>query len=160
LIVIVGHGPSIFGCGAVIDSGEVIRCKRALPSACSVNDFGTRTDYVVARTREYVPRGAVWWKYPDQGWEHWNAYFRGFSDARKYSHGLAAVFMAVDHLAPLALHLAGCDRLLGRPHTPKAWESRIQAHPEHDWEGEAKALQGLGIKILEVKCRSSSKAIP
>ncbi len=143
----------------MIDRFRVVRIKRLKPDGCRVEDFGKRTDFLVLRPGHQRPPGQVaCWEYPDGGWPQWNEYFGKFSRFPKYSHGLAAAFMIMEHLKPERIYTIGCDRLMGQYDTGKCFETPISRRPkpppEHDWEGEHKCLLSLSLIIdlsLELK---------
>lgn len=154
----------------MIDSFCVVRCKAPLPTGCKTEDYGTRTDHLLLRPggpHESYARtyGIDYWSFPFEGhgFPQWVSYWKKYSPKlRKYSHGLAAAFMAVEHLKPDALWVIGYDRLMGRYETGKSWESKLDtwkySMSAHDWEAEHNALLGLGVPIHEL-CRSSTNTI-
>jgi hypothetical protein len=108
------------------------------------------------------------WEFPFEGngFPHWRKYWKKHcpKDA-KYSHGLAAAFMAMDRLKPDCLWVIGYDRLLGRYETGKSWETKQDAwkytHSAHNWRAEHDALMGLGVPIIELTdAKQVSEAAP
>jgi len=145
LIVIVGHGPSILsGLGSVIDSMTVVRLKKGLVPKAAPSNWGTRTDYLCARSLIYDHGLFPFWHFNDD--RKWLDYYAGFKPRnKKPSTGLCAVFCAVEHGAT-ELAVIGFDRLIKPEPEP------VETHHKwsHDERAEHDAMYGLGIRIIDL----------
>lgn len=154
MLVIIGHGPSI-NCtlGHLIDRNEVIRLKHGLTRDMPREHFGTRTDYICGRSNLFRPEkaGPTFWHFKDES--PWVKYYAQFKPKMwKPSHGLCAVFCAIDYLQPKEIALIGCDRMLyADDDRSKKWNSPpTKAHPwPHDQRAERECLFSLGITIVD-----------
>lgn len=169
MIVIVGHGPSVnSGKGAVIDSMTVVRLKDGTQQRreTPATDWGTRTDYLCARSLIYRLDRTPFWLYPDPvtpamqsstlsiaSAERWQRYYATFAPRhQKPSTGLCAVFCAVEFLDAKEIALIGFDRMLN-PADKKSgkWHAMPSNHLwGHDQRAENAALHGLGIRIVDL----------
>jgi hypothetical protein len=152
VIVIVGHGPSINVClGHLIDRHPVVRLKHGLTKHQPREHFGTRTDYICGRSELYRPRGIPFWLFSDRS--PWITYYAQFKPRPwKPSHGLSAVFCAIEHLKAREIALIGFDRVLhpcdensqkwnDTPGPPRRWA--------HDQRAENECLRSLGVTIID-----------
>ncbi len=121
-MVIVGHGPSVYqGLGSVIDSMIVVRLKHGqIPDPVH---FGSRTDYLCARSPKFDHGKHPFWLY----------------EGSKYSTGYCAVVETLARLAPQEIYLIGFDWLLH------------PGHHEGDWLGHSKWVEHELLKTLPVK---------
>jgi hypothetical protein len=158
MIVIVGHGPSILsGMGSVIDSHTVVRLKDGLiPKRHDPKHWGTRTDYLAARSGIYRKEGIPYWHFHDESaqGQKWLKYFATFKPKIwKPSIGLTAVFMAIDHLDAKEIALIGFDRILKQDDMHSAKWDR-PGKPKHAWghcqRAERECLDSLGITIIDL----------
>lgn len=156
-VVIVGHGPSLnCSLGHLIDRMTVVRVKHwPPPSHYAPEHFGTRCDYLVTKKPMVTPNVTNWVWTDEDGVGSWLGYWQAQlprNKSRKPSHGLIGVFCALHYLRPQALHLIGFDRVLGDLQTYKWWPKEGGANTLgcHDWEAEKRALEGLGIPIIDL----------
>lgn len=147
MIVIVGHGPSVLsGLGSVIDSHTVVRLKNGLTKQQPKEHFGTRTDYLCARSLVFDLGEYPFWHLRDDS--HWHTHFKRFAPKRKKpSTGLCAVFCAIDQLNPKEIGFIGCDSLLNPDITPTKWDS--SGPWAHDMHAENACLHSLGIEVID-----------
>jgi hypothetical protein len=139
VIVIVGHGPSILsGLGDLIDSHTVIRLKRGLLETYDRRHWGSRTDYLCARSFRFDHGHHPFWLFDSRKWCDYFAHFSG----KKPTTGLCAVFCAIDRLAPNGIGLIGFDRVL-RP-------DEISGRYLHDGRAEYACLHSLGVNIIDL----------
>lgn len=153
MLIIVGHGPSILcGLGSFIDQNTVVRLKHGKVKAQPAEHFGTRTDYLCGRSHVYAQDGVPFWQYSDDS--KWGEYYRGFNPKYfKPSHGLCAVFCAIDHLSPEEIGVIGFDRILnpGDITTDKWNKLDKPAYPwTHDQRAENECLHSLGVRIIDL----------
>lgn len=154
MLVIVGHGPSVMcSLGHLLDRHEVVRVKHGLTRDMPREHFGTRTDYICGRSNLFRPEkgGPTFWHFKDDS--PWVAYYAQFKPKMwKPSHGLCAVFCAIDALKPKEIALIGCDRMLyAEDDRSKKWNSPpTKPHPwPHDQRAERECLFSLGITIVD-----------
>lgn len=138
-ICIVGHGPSInSGLGAVIDTMKVLRLKRGLLPAHDVRRWGSRTDYLCARSPRFDQGKHPFWllsapeDYPD-------------TQLPKPTTGLCAVVEAVKR-GYTDIALIGFDRLLH----PEIKDSGQQWIAHDKWR-EHEYLKTLPVKITDLR---------
>jgi hypothetical protein len=147
VIVIVGHGPSVLsGLGDLIDTHTVIRLKRGLLETHERRHWGSRTDYLCARSPRFNHGHFPFWLYDSPTWD---SYFARFSDL-KPTTGLCAVFCVIDRLAPSEIGLIGFDRLLD----PEQGETGKWNQPGafmHDSHAEHECLHSLGVRIFDLR---------
>ena len=152
MIVIVGHGPSVNAClGHLIDRHTVVRLKQGLTKHQPREHFGTRTDYTCGRSELYRPKHGAFWLYQDDC-----AFGRFFSTFKprpwKPSHGLSAIFCAIELLKAREIALIGFDRVLyphdgcsqkwsDAPGPPRRWA--------HDQRAEHECLHSLGVTFID-----------
>jgi hypothetical protein len=137
VIVVVGHGPSVSNLGAVIDSHTVVRLKGGLRG--DPKDWGTRTDYLCARSLVFDLGKFSFWHFSDES--RWLDYFAKFRPRRrKPSTGLCAVFCAIDRLAPKEIGLIGFDAIFNKLELAG-----------HDTRAEHECLHSLGINIIDLE---------
>lgn len=157
MIVVVGHGPSILsGLGAVIDQLTVIRLKEGLRP--DPKHWGTRTDYLCARSSAFQHGSVPFWHFSDTGWTaKWLDYFYSFEPRiafkpirPKPSTGLCAVFCAMEYLKPKELAFIGFDRLLDPDRETYKWHALRSSPWPHDAHAEHRALYGLGLSIIDL----------
>jgi hypothetical protein len=136
-VVIVGHGPSVLsGLGAVIDAHTVVRLKRGLLETHDRSHWGSRTDYLCARSPGFDHGRFPFWlargEYPC---------YRG-----KPTTGLCAVLECIERLQPDSIALIGFDRLLypDTPDPPHTWLA-------HDKHAEHACLHSLGVRITDLR---------
>ncbi len=144
--MIVGHGPSVLsGLGSVIDSHEtVVRLKECKTDA---EHFGTRTDYLCARSNIFEKPVVPFWLFPViQG--KWLPVYRKFGTA-KPSTGLCAVFCVLEYLNPPEIALIGYDQLL-HGKAGKYNDRMRTGFTAHDGNAEAKCLASLPVKIIDL----------
>ena len=123
-VVIVGHGPSIYsGLGSVIDSMTVVRLKRGLVEGYDPAHWGSRTDYLCARSPRVDHGKYPFWLY----------------EGPKHSTGYCAALETMKRLQPQEIYLIGFDRLL-RPESS-----------EGDWLAHSKWIEHELLKALPVK---------
>ena len=111
-MVIVGHGPSIFrGLGARIDAHPVVRLKRGLLETHDRSCWGSRTDFICARSPRFDHGRFQFWL---------SEYEYGGS---KPTTGLSAVAEARKRFPDEELAVIGFDRLLRpwEPDPPDTW---------------------------------------
>ena len=156
-VVVVGHGPSLNAClGHLIDRMTVVRVKEWPPhSHYAPEHFGTRCDYLVTKKPRVTPGVTNWVWTDEEGVGPWLAYWRGCCPVNKTgkpSHGLIGCFLALEYLKPKALHVIGFDRVLGNLDTYKWWPKEGKANTLgcHDWAAEKRALEGLGVPIIDL----------
>ena len=175
MIVIVGHGPGVVGkrLGPWLDEQTVVRLKWAeIPNA---EDWGTRTDYIVASNPQFLhkriarklpPLDAEYWflnegnlrdlppgtRQAGRKWfEYWGKYKTPGSKLIKPSTGLRAVFCVMEFLAPTEIGLLGFDRILHpEVKTTKWWHEPGKYVYAHDAHAEHRALMDLDVKITEL----------
>jgi hypothetical protein len=160
MLCIVGHGPSLLlRLGAVIDTCTVVRLKFGLPKDADPEVWGTRTDYLCARSHLHQSSGPFWiFNDPPK----WIAYYRKFS-RKKPSTGLCAVFCAIDHLNPPEIAVIGYDRLLN-PADQKSGKWNKPVIPgafgtgSHDQRAEHACLMSLPVRIIDLAKEHSGKA--
>jgi len=159
MLVIVGHGPSILsGRGSVIDSRMVVRLKAGLTKGQEPQHFGTRTDYICARSPMYRQEGIPFWHFqedkPEEPECRWLQYYRQFKPKYwKPSAGLCAVFMAKDLLDPKEIGVIGFDRVLYQDdNISYKWNHpKPQPFPWfHDQRAEYECIHSLGIQIIDL----------
>lgn len=141
-MLIVGHGPSVIsGLGAVIDSHTVVRLHRGLRDEQDRKHWGTRTDYLCARSPRYDHGQFPFWLYDGT----WDEYFAQFSKM-KPTTGLCAVFTAIDRMHPEEISLLGLDRVM-HPYVPD------DAPPWlcHDMFGEHECLKSLPVRFIDLR---------
>lgn len=152
MLLIVGHGPSVLcGLGGLIDQQTVVRLKHGKTKQQPSEHFGTRTDYICGRSCFYEQKGVPFWHLPDSS--PWHDYYKKFNPKYwKPSHGLSAVFCAVDHMKPDRLALIGFDRVL-YPHDDRSGKWNVLDKPPHPWSHDQRAerecLYSLGIDIID-----------
>lgn len=148
MIVIVGHGPSVLsGLGSVIDSHTVVRLKQGLTKQHPPQHFGTRTDFLCARSLVFDRGEFPFWHFADD--KRWLAYFASFEPKRKKpSTGLCAVFCAIDKLDPKEIAFIGFDSLLNPDMTPTKWD--CNGPWAHDMHAENACLNSLGIEVIDL----------
>jgi hypothetical protein len=132
VIVIVGHGPSIYqGLGAVIDTMTVVRLKRGLTP--DPTHWGSRTDYLCACSPRFDHGKFQFWLVEQSG-------------NPKLTTGTAAVLEAHKRLAQ-QIYVIGFDRVMhpDRPDPKHTWLA-------HDKWAEQKILKALGVKELGQVC--------
>lgn len=115
----------------MIDTFTVVRLKRGLVDNYDPLHWGSRTDYLCARSPRF-----------DQGkYPFWlsNKSYGGM----KATTGLCAVLEAVDRLKPAQIRVIGFDRLMHpeREDPPHTWLA-------HDKWAEYQLLRDLGVKEL------------
>lgn len=144
MIVIVGHGPSVLcGLGDLIDTHTVIRLKSGLLTEHAREHWGTRTDYLCARSHSFDHGLFPFWLFDSPKWRE---YFAHFSQ-KKPTTGLCAVFCAIDQLAPKEIGLIGFDRVLNPEHGSLCkWNGSSSIHM-HDARAEYACLHSLGLQI-------------
>lgn len=164
MVVIVGHGPSVLsGLGSVIDTMTVVRLKNGLtkgivdrdyPHAMEEQHFGTRTDYICARSHLYDRGSHPFWLWLDESQPKWVEYFHRFSARkRKPSTGLCAIFLAIDKLDAKEIAVIGFDRML-RPddvQTSKWYKPRADYGWGHDAHAEKACVESLSIKLIDLE---------
>lgn len=157
MLLIVGHGPSILsGLGPVIDQHTVVRLKSGKTG--DAKDWGTRTDYLCARSASFAQPGIPFWHFPEGEWARWWLdYFNSFEPRipfkprlPKPSTGLCAVFCAMEFMKPKEIALIGFDRMLNPDRETFKWNSTQSTCWPHDSHAERKALLGLGIPIIDL----------
>ena len=134
-VTIVGHGPSIhLGLGSVIDSYVVVRLKEGRTGG----NWGTRTDYLCARSSRYDNGRYPFWLLRDQ-------YAEYVCPGKKPTTGLCAVLETMARLAPAEIALIGFDRLLypDNPDPPNTWLA-------HDKWAEHECLMSLPVRITDL----------
>lgn len=132
-VVIVGHGPSInSGLGAVIDTMTVVRLKAGMGHR---RDWGSRTDYLCARSSRYDLGMVPFWLLKDR--------YDAYRSDKKPTTGLCAVLEAIERLQPERISVIGFDRLMhpDRPDPPNTWLA-------HDKHAEHALLKSLGVDEL------------
>lgn len=151
MLLIVGHGPSVLcGLGGLIDQQTVVRLKEGLTKKMPAEHFGTRTDYLCARSGAYAKPGVPFWHLPDSS--PWHVYYKKFKPKYwKPSHGLSAVFCAIDNMKPERIALIGFDRILYTDDqcTGKWYNPRMFERWQHDQRAENECLYSLGIDIID-----------
>lgn len=160
MLVIVGHGPSILsGRGALIDTMTVIRLKEGLKPGYDPEHWGTRTDYLCARSLTYKDEKSKvpFWHFDEDKNKpgKWLKYFATFKPKLwKPSIGLSAVFMAIDRLAPKEIALIGFDRVLNPDDDRSHKWHNSAGKPPHGWahcqRAERECLYSLGINVIDL----------
>jgi hypothetical protein len=118
----------------VIDTYTVVRLKRGLLETHDKAHWGSRTDYLCARSPRFDHGIFPFWLAK----QRYDAYA-----GMKPTTGLCAVLECIERIAPTELALIGFDRLL-RPHVP-------DDKPEwlgHDKFAEHALLKSLGVREL------------
>lgn len=163
-VTIVGHGPSILsGRGVVIDESVVVRLKEGLTQQqrkTQAIHWGTRTDYLCARSPVFEQKGIGFLLFADHGemTDRWMRYFHSFEPRiamkpriPKPSSGMCAVFCVAEYLKPGVIALIGFDRMLNPNDTTSGkWHAPRASCWPHDSAAEHRALYGLGIPITNL----------
>jgi hypothetical protein len=137
VIVIVGHGPSIYsGLGSVIDSHTVVRLKRGLLETHDRAHWGSRTDYLCARSPRFD-----WGRFPFWLLKDSYGLYQHPNPAIKPTTGLCAVLECVERFPQTDIAVIGFDRLLHPEREGPSW-------PAHDAYAEHECLMKLGVKPL------------
>lgn len=135
---------------------------RDRPHETAAEHFGTRTDYLCARSHLYNHGRFPFWHFEDSQQPRWIDYFDRFVSTRKRkpSTGLCAVFLAIDRLAPSEIALIGFDRMLMPDDTTTSKWYKPRAHYGwgHDAHAENRCLYSLGIPIIDLA--SEHGAVP
>jgi len=132
VIVIVGHGPSILcGLGDLIDSHTVVRLKRGLLETHDRRHWGSRTDYLCARSRRFDHGQFPFWL---SDYEYGGA---------KPTTGLSAVAEARARCPTEEIAVIGFDRLM-HPESPDSSNTWLA----HDKWAEHELLKTWGIREL------------
>lgn len=153
MLTIIGHGPSILcGLGPLIDTHTVVRLKDGKTQKQPAEHFGTRTDYLCGRSYIYRQDGVPFWHMADDS--PWIDYFAQFKPKLwKPSHGLSAVFCAIDHLDPSEIGVIGFDRIL-YPNDDSSHKWDTPGKPPHPWphcqRAEYECLYSLGVDIIDL----------
>lgn len=119
--------------GPLIDTYTVVRLKRGLLETHDRKSWGSRTDYLFARSPAFDHGHFPFWL-----WEGDEIFWKKYSH-RKPSTGTCAVFRAAKELQPSSITLIGFDYVL-RPETATGWW--------HDARAEKEALLELGVTEL------------
>lgn len=128
-VIVVGHGPSIHsGLGSVIDTMTVLRLKRGLLETHDRSHWGSRTDFLCARSPKFDHGYFPFWLLDSQN---------------KYTTGLCAVLEAKRRLDPKEIFVIGFDRLMHpeRDDGPHPWLA-------HDKWVEHEMLKKIGVREL------------
>jgi hypothetical protein len=140
--VIVGHGPSIHsGLGFVIDTMTTVRLKDGRTGG----DWGSRTDYLCARSSRYDRGRQPFWLLRES-YELYDA-----PPQRKPTTGLCAVLEVLERLGPEEIFLIGFDRLLYPDAPDPAWGPHTWL--AHDKHAEHACLMRLPVKITDLRNR-------
>lgn len=159
MLCIVGHGPSVLcGQGSVIDTCEVVRLKQGLIKSQEAQHFGTRTDYLCARSAVYRQEGLPFWHFnedkPEDKSSKWLQYYAKFKPKYwKPSIGLCAVFKAKDLLDPKEIAVIGFDRVMYPEDGISYKWNHVKPAPFpwfHDQRAEHECIHSLGIKIIDL----------
>ena len=130
----------------MIDSyGTVIRLKGA--PVAPVEHFGTRMDYVCARSHLFRRSDVPFWHFSAIE-DKWLPLYRKYSVA-KPSTGLCAVFCAIEYLGVEEISLIGFDRLL-HGKCGKYNKRERMWFAVHDGDAESKCLSELPIKVIDL----------
>lgn len=115
-----------------------MRLKRGLLKTHDQNHWGTRTDYLCARSSRYDHGRAPFWLLKDRYDEYVCA-------GKKPTTGLCAVLETMARLAPTEIALIGFDRLLhpDDPDPPHTWLA-------HDKWAEHECLMSLPVRIIDL----------
>lgn len=136
-VVVVGHGPSIYsGLGAVIDTTDVVvRLKDGLKGSYDRRHWGSRTDYLCARSARFDNGRWPFWLLRDR--------YEQYPSRSKPTTGLCAVLEVIERLRPEEISVIGFDRLMNpeTPDPPHTWLA-------HDKHAEHSLLKSLGVKEL------------
>ena len=135
-LVIVGHGPSVHsGLGGLIDTMTVVRLKRGLLDHHDDKDWGSRTDYLCARSLRFDCGRHPFWLLRDR--------YSQYPSHSKPTTGLCAVLEAIERLNPDQIYVTGFDRLMHpeRPDPAHTWLA-------HDKWAEHEVLKSLGVREL------------
>jgi len=168
MLVFVGHGRSVVGCGlgAWIDRQTVVRMKAA-PMPDPV-DWGTRTDYVCVRHDMWIDttKDVEYWAFKVGGqngprirfadYKKWVEWFAGYS-GKKPTHGLCAVMCAVEFLQPKQIAVIGFDSIMNPHKIMQARWDRGLSPWTHDQAAEAKAIRDLVPDIIDLANVNHSK---
>jgi hypothetical protein len=120
----------------VIDSHTVVRLKRGLLPFYDKHDWGSRTDYLCARSPTYHP-----------DWLADAQTYRGCPASKKPTTGLCAVLEARRRFPDEEIAVIGFDRLM-HPELqdpPNTWLA-------HDKWAEHRLLKDIGVRELEQVC--------
>lgn len=135
---------------------EVVRLKDGLTPSQPREHFGTRTDYICGRSGIYRKSNVPFWYFDEEknAPGKWLKYFAQFKPKLwKPSHGLSAVFCAVDRLNPKQIALIGFDRVL-YPEDDRSYKWNSAKKPPHPWAHDQRAehecLFSLGIEIIDL----------
>ncbi len=120
----------------------VVRLKRGLLETHDRKDWGTRTDYLCARSSRYDHGKFPFWLAKER--------YDAYSNA-KPTTGLCAVFEAIERLDAKEIALIGFDRLL-RPAEPSATPVQLASQEwlAHDKYAEHACLMSLPIKVIDL----------
>lgn len=119
----------------MIDTYTVVRLKDGLKPGYDRKDWGTRTDYLCARSPRYDKGNFDFWLAMDR--------YAEYESSKKPTTGLCAVLEVFQRLQPTEVALIGFDRLLrpNDPDPPFTWLA-------HDKHAEHRLLMKLGVKEL------------
>jgi hypothetical protein len=117
----------------------VVRLKRGLLETHDRKDWGTRTDYLCARSSRYDLGKHPFWLLKDS-YELYDA-----PPKKKATTGLCAVLEVFERFAPTEICLIGFDRLLhpNDPDPPHTWLA-------HDKWAEHECLMSLPTRITDL----------
>jgi hypothetical protein len=128
-VIVVGHGPSIYtGRGSVIDTMTVVRLREGLYKECDPIHWGSRTDYLCARSAEFDHGRFPFWLIQSP-------------PTQKLSTGTAAVLTAQYRLTPREIWVIGFDRVM-HPEVPD---------PPYTWLAHNKWVERDLMTLLGVK---------
>lgn len=124
---------------------------RDYPHRMDPEHFGTRTDYLCARSHLYDHKRFPFWLFLDESEREWIDYFRRYSK-RKPSTGLCAIFKAFEKLDEREIALIGFDRFLHPDDNTTCKWYKPKAHYGwgHDAHAEKKCVESLPIKIIDL----------
>lgn len=142
----------------MIDSCEVVRLKQGLTKQQDGKHFGTRTDYLCARSVVFRQEGIPFWHFqedkPLEPQCRWLQYYGKFKPKYwKPSVGLCAVFMAKDLLDPKEIYVIGFDRVLYADDDISYKWNHVKGNPFpwfHDQRSERECIHSLGINIIDL----------
>jgi hypothetical protein len=135
-VIVVGHGPSIYsGLGSVIDSHIVVRLKRGLTEYHDPHHWGSRTDYLCARSPRFDHGRYPFWLLKET--------YANQNTLRKPTTGLCAVLEVLERFPQAQVFVIGFDRLMHPevPDPPHTWLA-------HDKWAEHELMMKLGVKEI------------
>ena len=130
----------------MIDSYQVIRLKGGVTDP--PEHFGTRTDYLCARSHLFHNPRLPFWHFSGDIEERAKKIYSKFGSA-KISTGLGAIFCAIEYLKPSEIALIGFDQLL-HGKAGKYNDRSRSGFTAHDGKAEMECLKSLPVRIIDL----------